>query len=64
MFLSVDGGRSRIFSSGTARGSTIDVFMLMVGALGSPAPAPPEGPPSTFFSIDGGRSWIFSYGTS
>jgi hypothetical protein len=40
--------RSRTFSSGTSRGLTIDVFTLMVGVLGSPAPVALGGPPSTF----------------
>jgi hypothetical protein len=51
MFSSVDGGRSWISSSGTAsQGGCRQCFLaLMVGALGSPAPAsPPGGPPSMF----------------
>jgi hypothetical protein len=44
----VDGGRSRISSSGTSRGPVVDVFASVVGAPGSPAPAPPGGPPSMF----------------
>jgi hypothetical protein len=36
----------------------------MVGALKFPAPASPEGPPSTFLSVDGGRSQFSSSGTS
>jgi hypothetical protein len=35
----VDGGRFRTFSSGTSRGSVVDVFTLMVGAPGSRGPA-------------------------
>jgi hypothetical protein len=45
MFLSVDGGRSRIFSSGTSQGARRQRFLaLMVDAPGSSAPAPPRGP--------------------
>jgi hypothetical protein len=44
----VGGGRSRIFSSGTSREPTVDVFTLVVGAPRPSAPAPPGGPPSTF----------------
>jgi hypothetical protein len=45
MFLSVDGGRSRIFSSGTTQGARRRHFLaLMVGATGSLASAPPRGP--------------------
>jgi hypothetical protein len=44
----VDGGRSQTISSGSSRVPAIDVFMLMVGAPGRSAPAPPGGPPSTF----------------
>jgi hypothetical protein len=37
---------------------------LMMGAPGSPTPAPPRGPPSMFLSVDGGRFGITSYDTS
>jgi hypothetical protein len=48
LFLSVDGGRSWITSSSNSRGARRQCFLaLMVGVPGSPAPAPPEGPPST-----------------
>jgi hypothetical protein len=74
----VDGGRSWTFSSGTSRGSAVDVFTLMVGALGPSAVAPPgspvgaPGPPAPAplgarrrrFHVDGGCSWTFSSGTS
>jgi hypothetical protein len=59
MFPTVDGGRSRISSSGTSKGDRRQCFLAwMVGAPGSPAPAPPKGPPSIFFNVDGGCSWI------
>jgi hypothetical protein len=45
MFLSVDGGRSWIPSSGTSQGVHHQRFLaLMVDASGSTAPAPPRGP--------------------
>jgi hypothetical protein len=51
MFFRVDGGRSRISSSGTAQGPRHRRFLaLMVGALGSPAPAPPKGPAIDIFT--------------
>jgi hypothetical protein len=59
----VDGGRSRTFSSGTSWGLAVDVFTLMVGALGPSAPTPPAAHRQCFH-VDGGRSWIFSSGTS
>jgi hypothetical protein len=43
-----DGGCSRTFSSGTSRGPTVDVFTLVVDALGPSASAPPGGPSSMF----------------
>jgi hypothetical protein len=43
MFLSVDGGHSRITSSDTSQGATVDDFTLMVGAPGSPS-TPVRGP--------------------
>jgi hypothetical protein len=44
MFPSVDGGRSRISSSGTSQVARYRCFLvLIVGALGSPTPAPPTG---------------------
>jgi hypothetical protein len=44
-FHSIDGGCSRISSSGTSRGGRCRHFLaLMVGALGSPARVPPRGP--------------------
>jgi hypothetical protein len=56
----VDGGCSRISSSGTSQAACRRCFLaLMVGALGSPALAPPRGPTIDIFYIDGGRSWIF-----
>jgi hypothetical protein len=45
MFLSVDGGRSQISSFGTSQWACRRHFLaLMVGTLGSSAPAPPNGP--------------------
>jgi hypothetical protein len=44
----VEGGRSRTFSSDTSREPAVDVFTLMVGALGPSALAPPGGPQSMF----------------
>jgi hypothetical protein len=59
MFLSVNSGRSCISSSGTSQGAHHQHFLaLMVGALGSPALAPPRGPTINVFYIDGGRSQI------
>jgi hypothetical protein len=44
MFFSIDGGRSRIYSSGTSLGTRRRCFLtLMVDALGSPVLAPPWG---------------------
>jgi hypothetical protein len=44
MFLSVDGGRSRIYSSDTSQGAHRRCFLaLMAGAPGSTALAPPRG---------------------
>jgi hypothetical protein len=44
-FSSVDGGSSRIPSSGTYQGARRRCFLaLMVDAPGSPAPGPPKGP--------------------
>jgi hypothetical protein len=44
MFLSIDGGGSRIFSSDTSQGARRRHFLaLMVGTPGSLAPAPPRG---------------------
>jgi hypothetical protein len=51
----VDGGRSRTFSSGTSRGSAVNVFTLMVKAPGPSALAPP-GARCRRFHVDGGRS--------
>jgi hypothetical protein len=59
----VDGGRSRISSSGTSRGPTVNVFTLMVGAPRFPAPAP-LGARRRRFDVDGGRSRTFNSGTS
>jgi hypothetical protein len=39
-------------------------LMLMVGALGSPARAPPKGPTINVFYVDGGRSRISNFDTS
>jgi hypothetical protein len=51
MFLSVDGGRSRIFSSGTTQGARRRHFLvLMVDAPGSLASAPPRGPVVDIFT--------------
>jgi hypothetical protein len=59
MFFNVDGGRSRISSSGTSHGAHHRRFLaLMVGAPGSPAPAPPRGAVVDDFYVDGARSWI------
>jgi hypothetical protein len=65
MFLSVDGGRSRVYSSSTSKGGSHRSFLaLMVDAPGSPVPAPPRGPPLMFHSVNGGRSRIYSSDTS
>jgi hypothetical protein len=54
MFLSIDGGRSS-----TSQGARCQCFLaLMVGAPGSPPPAPPRGPIVNVFYIEGGRSRI------
>jgi hypothetical protein len=50
MFFSVDGGRSRIFGTASHGARRRYFLVLMVGALGSPAP-PPRGPLSTFFTL-------------
>jgi hypothetical protein len=43
-FLSTDGGRSRIYNSGTSQGARRQCFLeLMVDASGSTAPAPHKG---------------------
>jgi hypothetical protein len=64
MILSVDGGRSWIYSSGTSQGGHHQRFLaLMVGTSESPALTPPGGPSLIFFSVGGGRSWIYSSGT-
>jgi hypothetical protein len=64
-FLSVDGGRSRVYSSDTTQGARRRCFLaLMVGTLGSTAPTPPRGPPSTFLSIDGRHSRVYSSETT
>jgi hypothetical protein len=56
-FLSVDGGHSRISSSGTSHGAHHRRFLaLLVGAPQSPAPAPPRGPTVDVFYVDGGCS--------
>jgi hypothetical protein len=48
----IDGGRSRISSSGTSQGAYCRHFLaLMVGLFRSPAPTPPKGPPSMFFML-------------
>jgi hypothetical protein len=39
------------------RGVTVDIFSLVVDALGSPAP-PPRGPAIDIFYVGGGRSQI------
>jgi hypothetical protein len=45
MFLSIDGGRSRISNSSTSHGARRRHFLaLMVGAPRSTAPAPFRGP--------------------
>jgi hypothetical protein len=50
IFLSVDGGRSRISSSGTSQGARRRYFLaLMVDTPGSPAPAPPRAPAVNIF---------------
>jgi hypothetical protein len=54
--------RSRTFNFGTSRGTTIDVFTLMVGAPGPSAPAPPGGPPRRFH-VEGERSRTISSDT-
>jgi hypothetical protein len=59
MFLNVDGGHSRVYNSDTSQRVQRRCFLaLMVDAPGSPAPAPPRGPTSTFLSVDGGRCLI------
>jgi hypothetical protein len=58
-FLSVDGGRSRISSSGTSQRVRRQRFLaLMMDAHGSPAPTPPKGPAVGVFYVDGGCSQI------
>jgi hypothetical protein len=53
MFLSVDGGRSLISSSGTSEGVRRQCFLaLMVDAPASPVLALSRVPPSMFLSID------------
>jgi hypothetical protein len=53
MFLSVDGGRSRISYSSTSQGAHRQHFLaLMVGALESPAP-PPRGPTADTLQLIG-----------
>jgi hypothetical protein len=47
----VDGGRSRISISTTQGARRRRFLALMVLAPVSPAPAPPGGPPSTFFTL-------------
>jgi hypothetical protein len=55
LFSNIDGGRSRISTSGTSQGVYRRRFLaLVVDTPGSPALAPPGGPPSTFLSVDGG----------
>jgi hypothetical protein len=50
IFLSFDGGRSRISSSGTSQGARRRYFLaLMVDTPGSPAPAPPRAPAVNIF---------------
>jgi hypothetical protein len=57
-FLSVDGGRSRIFVS-TRQGARCRRFLtLMVGAPGSTATATPRGPVIDVCYVDGERSRI------
>jgi hypothetical protein len=52
MFLSVDGRRSRVSSSGASQGAHRQCFLaLMVGAPVSPAPVPPKGPTVDIFSL-------------
>jgi hypothetical protein len=59
MFLSLNGGHSQIYSSGTSLGACHRCFLaLMVGAPGSTAPAPPRWPTVDIFYVDGGCSWI------
>jgi hypothetical protein len=51
----VYGGRSQISCFDTSQGARCRCFLaLMVGALGSLAPAPPTGPAVDTFYIDGG----------
>jgi hypothetical protein len=57
MFFCVDGGRPRISDIASQGARHRRFFMLMVGALGSPAPLP-RGPTVDIFYIDGGCSWI------
>jgi hypothetical protein len=65
MFLSVDGGCSRIFNSGTSQGPCRQRFLaLKLGAPGSSTPAPPRASVVDIFYIDGGRSLITSSGTT
>jgi hypothetical protein len=64
-FLSIDGRRSWISSSGTSQGGRRQhLLALMVGAPGSPAPALYRGASLMFLSVDGGRSRISSSSTS
>jgi hypothetical protein len=59
MFLSVDDGRCRIYSSGTTQGVRRRCFIaLMVDTPGSIASAPPREPTVDIFYVDGGCSYI------
>jgi hypothetical protein len=59
MFFNIDGGRSRISSSGTSEGVCHRCFLtLMVGASGSPALAPLREANVDVCYVDGGCSQI------
>jgi hypothetical protein len=65
MFLSIDDGRSRIYSSGTSQAARRRCFLAsMVDAPGSTALTPPRGAAFDIFSVDGDRSRIYSSSTS
>jgi hypothetical protein len=63
MFFSVDDGCFLIFSSGTSKGPTINIFYVD-GGRSQISVSTSQCPPSTFLSVDGGRSRISSSGTS
>jgi hypothetical protein len=64
MFLSIDGGRSRIYSSGTSQGAHRRCFLCWWWVLLDLRQHLPGSPSSMFLSIDGGYSRMYSSGTS